>query len=49
MPRPSSTLRLGDRAPEFSLCDAAANTPVTLDALLEHRRGALLVFHRGMW
>ncbi|HTL96287.1 MAG TPA: hypothetical protein VL157_12130 [Gemmatimonadaceae bacterium] len=49
MPRPSSTLRLGDRAPEFSLRDAAAGAPVTLDSLLADRRGALLVFHRGMW
>jgi hypothetical protein len=49
MPRPSSTLRLGDRAPEFSLCEAAADRQVTLESLLEDRRGALLVFHRGMW
>ena len=49
MPRPSSTLRLGDCAPEFSLRDAAADVPVTLDSLLADRRGLLLVFHRGMW
>ncbi|HKV50109.1 MAG TPA: hypothetical protein VJO52_02815 [Gemmatimonadaceae bacterium] len=49
MPRPSSTLHLGDRAPEFSLRDAATGASVTLDTLLTDRRGALLVFHRGMW
>ena len=49
MPRPSSTLHLGDRAPEFSLRDAATGASVTLDTLLADRRGALLVFHRGMW
>ena len=49
MPRPSTTLRLGDRAPDFALGDAAAGVPVTLESLLGGRRGLLLVFHRGMW
>ena len=42
-------MRLGDRAPEFSLCDATTGAQVTLDSLLADRRGVLLVFHRGMW
>jgi len=49
MPRPSRTLRLGDPAPDFSLGNAIAAAPVTLASLLDDRRGALLVFHRGMW
>jgi len=49
MPRPSRTLHLGDRAPEFSLRDAATDEQVTLDTLLANRRAVLLVFHRGMW
>jgi hypothetical protein len=49
MPRPSSILRLGDIAPSFSLTDAMSGKAVTLDTLLRDRRGALLVFHRGMW
>jgi hypothetical protein len=49
MPRPSSTLRLGDVAPDFALRDAGSGSLVSLDVLLRHRRGLLLVFHRGMW
>ena len=49
MPRPSATLRLGDVAPDFALNDAATGERVSLDTLLAGRRGALLVFHRGMW
>ena len=49
MPRPSTTLRLGDRAPAFELRDAAANVTRSLDSLLRDRRAVLLVFHRGMW
>jgi len=49
MPRPSRTLGLGDPAPDFSVRDARTDAPVTLDALLDGRRGTLLVFHRGMW
>jgi peroxiredoxin len=49
MPRPSATLRLGDPAPAFSLADAISGDVVRLDTLLRGRRGALLVFHRGMW
>ncbi|MGH7719784.1 MAG: hypothetical protein ACREON_13195 [Gemmatimonadaceae bacterium] len=49
MPRPSSTLRLGDVAPPFSLRAALTGDPRSLDALLADRRGLLLVFHRGMW
>ena len=49
MPRPSSTLRLGDEAPELALDDAATGTTHTLASLLAGARGAMLVFHRGMW
>ena len=49
MPRPSTTLHLGDTAPEFQLLDAATGAPRSLTELLRHRRGLLLIFHRGMW
>jgi peroxiredoxin len=49
MPRPSTTLRLGDRAPAFELRDAVANVTRSRDSLLRDRRALLLVFHRGMW
>lgn len=49
MPRPSSTLRLGDRVPAFELRDANSGSTFDLDALLTGHRGLLLVFHRGMW
>jgi hypothetical protein len=49
MPRPSTTLRLGDTAPEFQLIDAATGASRSLTELLRDRRGLLLVFHRGMW
>jgi peroxiredoxin len=49
MPRPSSTLRLGDRVPPFLLRDAISGGTFDLDGLLGGHRGLLLVFHRGMW
>jgi peroxiredoxin Q/BCP len=49
MPRPSSTLRLGDRVPQFQLRDAVSDSTFDLDSLLAEHRGLLLVFHRGMW
>jgi hypothetical protein len=49
MPRPSRTLRLGDQAPPFELRDSRTGQLVSLERLLEGRRGVLLVFHRGMW
>ncbi|HEY2896918.1 MAG TPA: peroxiredoxin family protein [Gemmatimonadaceae bacterium] len=49
MPRPSSTLRLGDRVPPFQLRDAVSDSTFDLDSLLANHRGLLLVFHRGMW
>ncbi|MGH7623226.1 MAG: peroxiredoxin family protein [Gemmatimonadaceae bacterium] len=49
MPRPSSTLRLGERVPTFSLRDANSGSTFDLEALLSDHRGLLLVFHRGMW
>ena len=49
MPRPSSTLRLGDRVPSFQLRDAVSDGTFDLESLLAGHRGLLLVFHRGMW
>ena len=49
MPRPSSTLRLGDQVPQFLLRDAVSDSTFDLDTLLANHRGLLLVFHRGMW
>jgi len=49
MSRPSTTLHLGDAAPEFELHDAGTGDSRSLTALLRDRRGLLLVFHRGMW
>jgi len=49
MPRPSSTLSLGDRAPDFELTCAVSGEPVELKELLRERAGLLLVFHRGLW
>ena len=49
MPRPSSTLRLGDRVPSLELRDAVSDSTFDLDSLLANHRGLLLVFHRGMW
>jgi len=49
MPRPSSTLKLGDRAPDFELTCAVSGEPVELAELLAKRSGLLLVFHRGLW
>lgn len=49
MSRPSTTLHLGDAAPEFELRDAATGETRMLAGLLRGRRGLLLVFHRGMW
>jgi peroxiredoxin len=49
MPRPSSTLQLGDPAPDFELTCAVSGEPVELADLLRDRAGLLLVFHRGLW
>jgi hypothetical protein len=49
MPRPSTTLRLGDAAPAFELRDVVSNVTRSRDSLLRDRRALLLVFHRGMW
>ena len=49
MSRPSTTLHLGDPAPEFQLRDAVAGVTRTLTGLMRGHRGVLLVFHRGMW
>ena len=49
MSRPSTTLHLGEPAPEFQLRDAATGVTRSLGDLLRDRYGLLLVFHRGMW
>ena len=49
MSRPSTTLHLGDIAPEFQLRDARSGEMLALSDLLRDQRGLLLVFHRGMW
>jgi peroxiredoxin len=49
MSRPSTTLHLGDAAPEFHLRDAATGATRSLTEMLRNRAGLLLVFHRGMW
>jgi hypothetical protein len=49
MARPSTTLHLGDAAPEFQLRDAASGVVRSLTELLRDQRGLLVVFHRGMW
>jgi len=49
MPRPSTTLRLGDVAPDFQLREATSGATRSLNGLLEGKRGLLVVFHRGMW
>jgi peroxiredoxin len=49
MSRPSTTLRLGDHAPEFQLRDASSGEVRSLTDLLRDHRSLLLVFHRGMW
>ena len=48
MPRPSSTLHLGDLAPDFELPVAGSPETRSLEQLLAHQR-ALLLVHRGMW
>jgi peroxiredoxin len=47
MPRESDTLRVGDRAPAFTLPDQKGR-PWSLDALLA-AGPLLLAFHRGTW
>ncbi|HJR67934.1 MAG TPA: hypothetical protein VJ802_16005 [Gemmatimonadaceae bacterium] len=49
MSRPSTTLHLGDAAPDFQLRDAATGELRSLGDLLRDRRRLLVVFHRGMW
>jgi peroxiredoxin len=48
MPRPSSTLRLGDRVPPLTLRDAISDSTFDLDSLLAGHRGLLLVLHGGL-
>jgi hypothetical protein len=45
----STTLHLGDQAPEIGLRDAVSGKEWSRAGLLDAHRGLLLVFHRGMW
>ncbi len=47
MSRTSKILGVGDRAPEFSLPDAASGEEVTLSSLLG--RPLMIYFGRGTW
>ena len=47
MPRQSDTLKIGDRAPAFSLTSATGQT-VTLAGSLA-QGPLILAFHRGTW
>jgi peroxiredoxin len=47
MARESKVLKVGDRAPEFRLPDAATGEEVTLSGLLE--RPLMIYFGRGTW
>lgn len=49
MTRSSTTLHLGDAAPDFALTDAVDDSRRSLAALLRDNRWLLVVFHRGMW
>ncbi len=47
MARESKVLKVGDRAPEFKLPDAATGEEVSLSSLLG--RPLMLYFGRGTW
>jgi hypothetical protein len=47
VPAPSTVLRVGERAPEFTLPDAAGR-PVSL-AEFRGKKPVVLVFYRGYW
>jgi peroxiredoxin len=47
MPIQNKSLEIGDRAPDFSLTDAASGATVSLDELLG--RSLLIMFGRGTW
>lgn len=47
MPRKNKLLAVGDKAPEFTLTDAASGLQVSLDDLLDGP--LLIVFGRGTW
>ena len=48
LPSPDSALRVGQRAPEFTLPNASGK-PVALADILRQNRAALLIFYRGYW
>jgi len=47
MARENKVLRLGDRAPDFTLADASTGEMVSLDDLLG--RPLMIFFGRGTW
>ena len=47
MPTKNRVLHVGDRAPDFSLRDAATGNTVSLDDLVE--QPLFLIFGRGTW
>lgn len=48
MPSPETALRVGQRAPDFTLADVNGR-PVALAQLLQENRAVLLIFYRGYW
>jgi hypothetical protein len=48
LPSPSLAVRTGQRAPEFTLADAAGKL-VSLSEILKKNRAAVLIFYRGYW
>ncbi len=47
MPKASRILKVGDKAPDFTLKDAATGNEVSLRELLD--RTLLIIFGRGTW
>ena len=48
IPSPDTALRVGQKAPDFTLSDANG-TPQTLSQLRQGKRAVLLIFYRGYW
>jgi hypothetical protein len=48
LPPAGAALRIGQRAPDFSLADAGGK-PVALSEILKTNRAVVLIFYRGYW
>lgn len=48
IPGAATALRVGQKAPAFTLLDTAGK-PVSSADLLQNRRGLVLIFYRGYW